>query len=163
MIVISDTSVISGLIIVGHVDILTKLFKEIYIPKAVKDELIHLTKFQTEVLAFFDNQHIHTVEPQSSSLLNELLLILDKGEAHAICLFFEIKADLLCIDEKKGRIIAEQFDIRITGLLGLLILAKQKGLIPNVRQVMDKLQSQAGFWIGKSLYNKVLLRSNERQ
>ncbi len=65
------------------------------------------------------------------------------------------------IDEKKGRVIAEQLEIKVTGLLGILLLAKQQKLINSVKQIMDKLKSEAGFWIGQSLYDKVLQEAHE--
>ena len=65
------------------------------------------------------------------------------------------------IDEKKGRTIAEQLEIKVTGLLGILLLAKQGNIIDNVKQIMDDLKSKAGFWIGKSLYEKVLQKAYE--
>lgn len=61
---------------------------------------------------------------QDTHLLQELLLSLDEGEAASIILAIEKQADYLIIDESEGRKSAQKFNIRITGLLGVLVHAK---------------------------------------
>lgn len=86
---------------------------------------------------------------------------LDPGEAHAIALAIELQADDLLIDERLGRREALQFGLSIIGILGILIVAKQRNLIPTVRPVMDALIDRAGFRVSPQLYQQVLNRSNE--
>lgn len=86
---------------------------------------------------------------------------LDKGEAEAIALALELKADALIIDELKGRNKAEQVGLRIIGLLGTLVEVKKEGLIPAVKPLMDDLVSKAGFKIRPALYQQVLKISGE--
>jgi len=69
----------------------------------------------------------------SSSLLTTLLAFLDKGEAEAIALAVEVDADLILLDESDARRIAELYNFRKTGLLGVLINAKQQGRIQSVK------------------------------
>jgi len=162
MIIISDTSIISGLIIVGRIDLLTSIFTEIVVPEVVKEELLQLSDYKSEVKWFFNNEQIQLAKPKQEGFYKELLELLDKGEAQAIALAVELKADLLLIDEKKGRIIANQLDLNITGLLGLLLLAKQRNIIKSVKQIMDDLIRKSGFWIGKKLYRTVLQKAEEQ-
>ena len=73
----------------------------------------------------------------------------------------EIEADLLLIDERKGRIVANRLEVNHIGLLEILIKAKREGLIPAVGLIMDDLKSKAGFWIGEDLYNYVSQAAGE--
>lgn len=68
-------------------------------------------------------------EASNGLKVSELEAQLDSGEAESIVLALEVKASYLLMDEKKGRAIAKKEGIKIIGLLGILILARQNGLI----------------------------------
>lgn len=91
----------------------------------------------------------------------KLLKTLDPGEAEAIVLAIELKADALLIDEKKGRKIAQEHGIIITGLLGILVDAKEEKLLRNVKPVLDKLVFEIGFRISPGLYQDILKKIKE--
>ena len=81
---------------------------------------------------------------------------MDAGEAEAIALALEIKADYLIIDELKGRHKAEALGLRIVGLLGLLIQAKHAGYLTAIKPVLIELREKAGFRIHEALCKRVL-------
>lgn len=72
-----------------------------------------------------------------------------------------MKADLLLIDERIGRESAQHFDLNYVGLIGVLQSARQHGLIPAVRPLIDALRMHAGFWISDALYLRVLRDAGE--
>ncbi len=104
---------------------------------------------------------IETRQVANLTLATQIKSDLDNGEAEAIALAIELEADLLLIDEPKGRKIAAGYGLKYTGVIGTLIEAKSAGLIPFVKPILDDLISQAGFWVGKRLYLDVLQQVKE--
>src|SRR2546423_12344461 len=102
MIVVSDTSPVSGLLIIDRLFILQKLYSQVIIPPSVYSELIK--SFEPHLL----RQHDWIVVRKTSlqDHVNKLFQRLDLGEAEAITLSLELKSDFLLIDAKRGRRIA---------------------------------------------------------
>ena len=86
---------------------------------------------------------------------------LDRGEAEAIVLALELGADELLIDERLGRREASQRGLSLIALLGVLLVAKRRGLVVAIRSVIDDLIVQAGFRVSNQLYAKVLIAVGE--
>lgn len=158
MLVVSDTSAISNLIQVELLDILHQLYGQIIIPKAVYEELseIDSQKLHIDNLTWI---HIETIKNQE--FVHELENDLDKGESESIALAIELNADFLIIDELKGRKIAENLGIKIVGLLGSLLKAKEKGYLKTITPILEKLSNQAGFHINPQLKTHILKLANE--
>lgn len=89
-------------------------------------------------------------------MIHALRQDLDAGEAEAIALAIEQNADLLLMDERIGRAAAQHFDLPVIGLIGILIAAKQKKLLPEIKSNLDRLRRQAGFYISETLYQRIL-------
>lgn len=86
---------------------------------------------------------------------------LDPGEAEAIVLAIERRADVLLVDERLGRRTATEAGLKVTGLLGVVAKAKEAGLIERAKPVLDELLQVARFWIGPELYAEVLTALGE--
>lgn len=95
------------------------------------------------------------------TLARTLSVELDSGEAGAIACAIDLNASLLLIDEQHGRTVAQRLGLRVIGLLGVLIEAKHRGLIPAVRPLLDALINRAGFWVTRDLYVQVLRAAAE--
>lgn len=153
MIVVSDTSPITALITIQHIHLLCQLYGEVKIPPAVAEELF---AYHTELPSF-----IQTVPVGDIPLLTELKLHLDPGEAEAIVLAKEIHADLLLIDESLGREAARHEHLPVIGLMGVLLIAKKKGLVSLLAEIIERLESEAGFYLSRPVKERVLAAAGE--
>ena len=153
MIVVSDTTPLISLLKINRIDLLEKLFGDVLIPQAVFDELeadeIRQKKFI--VVKPVNN-------PESASILKRAAG-LDQGESEAIVLSDELKADLLLMDEAKGRNVSAQMGLRIMGTIGILMAAYEEHELTSdeVRECVDGLQ-RAGRHIGQRHYQMLLSR-----
>lgn len=160
MIVVSDTSVVTNLISVDSLLLLKELYQNVIIPHAVYQELSALGG---DVLNQLDQDWIEVRSVESQIEVDEFQKSarLDRGESEAIFLAQQLNADLLLIDERRGRAAAQRLGIRITGLLGILVDAKANGLILAVRPVMDQLITDATFRVSPALYALILKTAQE--
>ncbi|MEQ1746280.1 MAG: DUF3368 domain-containing protein [Saprospiraceae bacterium] len=161
MIVVSDTSPISNLVLIGRLDILQNLFLQLVIPPKVLMEVQALQDFGVDTSTFEQADWIKVQSPQNAIEVSQLLSEINRGEAEAIVLAEETKAGLLLIDERLGWRVAQRKNIPTVGLLGCLIKSKKVGYIKRVKPVIDDLQSRAGFWVGEELIAKVLNTADE--
>jgi uncharacterized protein len=161
VIVVSNTSPIINLAAVGKLELLEALFGAILIPEAVAEEIVVKGAGQAGADAVSRAEWITTRSVINRLAVQSLRLELDPGEAESIILAQEQGADLLLLDERRARRVARQFGLPTIGLLGLLIEAKNRGLVENVKDVLDALQTIAGFWISTGLYDAVLLEAGE--
>lgn len=86
--------------------------------------------------------------------------IVDKGEASAIALAVETADCLLIIDDLKARNLAKRIGLNLTGTLGIILKAKQKGIINSVKPILQKLK-QTDFRISKNLELDIINESGE--
>ncbi|MEA5619182.1 DUF3368 domain-containing protein [Cronbergia sp. UHCC 0137] len=156
MIVISNTSPITNLSAIGKINLLEQIYGEIIISSEVFEEL---TQWGDSIpgakeVKIFSWIKVKTIK--NINLVHSLRNKLDEGESSAIALALELNADWLIIDEQLGRQTAIEYNLKITGILGILIEAKRQGLIPLVKPILDDLINIAKFWVNPSLYNKIL-------
>jgi predicted nucleic acid-binding protein len=133
--VIADTGALISLGLTGQIHLIEKVFGEFYIATAVWNELKEYENpdFNRNLLSQLEKR---VVKIKSR---NHLSVIMDYGESESVILYEELNADYLLIDDNKARIIAESFDVKCIGSIGLLVIAKQKGLINGLRQIFEKV------------------------
>lgn len=163
MVVISNTACMSALARIGELRILQQLFGEVIIPNAVLLELLELRTFGLDTSCFSKSDWLKTKEPHSSKLLAGLLSNqkIDIGEAFAIALAVELKANWLILDDLNARQIATGLQINITGLGGILIQAKKSELISHIKPLLDRCISEANFRLSLPVYDKILQLAGE--
>ena len=163
MIIVSDTSPLSNLAIVGYVSLLKEIYTTVIIPQAVANELNNVNDEDMKIKQLLSLEWIQVQQIIDLQLVNRLRNEnnLDLGEAQAITLALELKADDLLIDERLGRREAVRLGLSITGVLGVLLVAKTRGLIASVKPIIDALITQANFRISDQLYEEVLRTANE--
>jgi predicted nucleic acid-binding protein len=88
---------------------------------------------------------------RNSAEARRMASVVDAGEAEAIELAKELHADRLLIDEGKGRRLAIQEGVPVIGLLGALLLAKRRGLIPSARALLQRLENEAGMYLSEAI------------
>lgn len=124
--VVADTSPINYLILIGHIELLPVLFAEVAVPRLVAIELGHADA--PEPVRQWISQppgwlEIHAIAARAAERG------LDEAEAAAISLAESLRAGLLLMDERAGVRVGRQRGLRVTGTLGLLDLAAQRGMI----------------------------------
>lgn len=160
MIVVSDTTPINHLILVGKIFILPELLGKVVIPTAVFEEL-QADKTPQEVKAFIENipEWLEVKKPQF--LFDEDLNDLDTGEREAITLAEELKADILLMDERSGREAAIRRNLPVAGTLSILERAAEKDLL-DFAETLQKLKTN-GFFVVPTLEKYFLERDENRK
>ncbi|MFN0172462.1 MAG: DUF3368 domain-containing protein [Bryobacteraceae bacterium] len=125
--VVSNTSPLNYLAVIDFVDLLPRLFSRVIIPLAVRQEL-EAPGAPEQALRLVQNKPEWLEVVSSPPIANARLWDLDPGEREAIAVALEIKADLVLLDEARGRGIGGKLGLRITGTLGLLDRALRDGL-----------------------------------
>lgn len=156
MIVVSDTSPVLALAAIEQLELLRFLFEEVVIPEAVNRELTHKNPDFLPLPSWLRSQRA-----SDQTLVTSLLAEIDLAEAEAKALAIELHADLLLIDERIGRKVAQQRGLAYTGLIGVLLEAKRRGYLPAVRPLLDDLFTKAGFRISMRLRKHTLTLAGE--
>lgn len=159
MIVISDTTPILSLLKAGRLQLLEKMYRTVVVPEAVYDELTGNSDYEEErkeieKCPFISVEKVHNVE--SVRILRDVTG-LDAGESESLILYGEKKADLLLIDERKGRNVAKKMSVELIGTAGILMLAFDEGL-PGPEEIRDTLKVllACDIRLSRRLCNKVL-------
>lgn len=162
MIVVSDTSPILNLARIGRLELLASLYQQVVIPAAVYAELTAAKRDLPFAIDPASMPWLAITTPKDHDRVQKLCEDLDAGEAEAIVLAIECHADLLLVDERRGRQIAITLGLTVTGLLGVLADAKLAGLIESAKPVLDELIQKARFWVGPDLYRAFLAELDEK-
>ena len=153
MIVVSNSSPLIALARISCLDLLQALYTQVFMPQAVHQEVVGLNQEREGAATIATASWLKVCMIQDSIAVKLLQEQLDRGESEAIVLALEISAQLLLIDEARGRRIAQSRGITHIGTIGILILAKRQKLIPSGTLLLDLL-SEIGFRMDSSLYKR---------
>jgi predicted nucleic acid-binding protein len=146
---VSNSSCLIGLEVAGCLGILEQLYGTIIVPDALAQECGGNLPAWVQV---------HSV--QNQAVARSLRLSLGAGEAEAIALSLERSAARVILDDKKARRTARQLNLPVTGTLAVLLRAKERSIIPSVRDIVDAL-IVANFRVSDALVQEVLKRAGE--
>jgi uncharacterized protein len=151
--VVSDTSPIRVLSYLSHLHLLAEFFDEVLIPPAVAHELETPESRAASVpLAQIPNCRMQA--PKDVVAIQRLEAELQLAEAEAIVLAQEFSAQLL-IDERAGRLVADRLGIAHLGVIGLLVRAKQKGILGNVIPLVLRAREELNFFVSDAVIDQV--------
>ena len=142
--IISNTSCIIVLDNINLLYILKELYGKIYITEEV------LKEYGKPV-----GDWVIVNKVKNSNYTKILNTILDLGESSTIALSLELDNNTMILDDLKARKVVKEMNLSITGTLGVIVKAKQKGIIKSISAVLDKLKQQ-NFRISKDLENKLM-------
>lgn len=152
--IIGDSSALVALATMDRLDLLEKIFGKLYVPQAVYDEVSISYKAQSIKLKEFLANKVEVVNLDISKMG------LGQGELEAIALYKHKRADFLLIDDRRAKNFAKLNGVNVIGSLGVIILAKDKGLIEFIRDDLEKLLN-SNLFISQNLIEKVLLEVGE--
>jgi hypothetical protein len=162
LILVSDASPIISLSAVALLDLVEQMYGRVLLPEAVYQEILRGSPGQPGIEEIRSATWLLARPVQNELLCRALEGELDPGEAAAIALAVETDADLLLIDERRGRQAAIRLGLKVLGTLGLLIEAKRRGLLPAVAPVLRDLLEKVGFRVSERLYLSVLTEAGEQ-
>jgi predicted nucleic acid-binding protein len=148
-VVISDTACLIALDKIGHLSLLRSLYGSVLITPTIADEFHGILP-----------DWIQVREPANTPLQIFLEETIDAGEASAIALAVEIKDCYLILDDLRARKVASGLGLTFTGTLGIIAIAKKRGIIPSARYLFEKLR-ETDFWISDKFFQQLLTELGE--
>lgn len=159
MIVISDTTPILSLLKAGKLDLLKILYQRVVVPEAVYDELTANADYKDEKEKILNCSFLSVEKVSNVESVNILRNVtgLDAGESESLILYGEKKADLLLMDERKGRGVAKKMSVQYVGTMGVLMQAFDESIVTaeEIRKILEMLLA-SDIRLSQKLCNKVL-------
>jgi len=155
-----DSSVLIALARIGQLDLLHQLADTIHVPDGVYEEVANQGPVRPGTSELDQLHWILRRRVSDQPSVNALLSRFGRGEAEAIVLAAEVQADFVILDDATARSVAEQKGQAVVGTLGLLVHAKERGLIERVAPIMNELM-ESGFYVDNRLYRTILKQAGE--
>jgi len=154
-----NTSVLQYLHSIGLIDILKTLFGKVYITQEVSLEIERGKQQGVNLPNLDESGYIKVIDTNMGNLI-DIVRDLGKGEASLILLGMKNPESLVILDDQLAREVARSLNIKITGTVGLLIMAKEKGIIKAVKPYLDNMIN-TGFYLAPAHRLLILSKVNE--
>lgn len=159
--IVCDSTTLIGLAKIGNLELLEKIFGEIFVPNAVFVEVVDRGKGRPGTKEVQDARWIRKRSVKDNRTVEMLVAEMGRGEAEVLVLGKELNANWLILDDERARNSAQSAEFHIIGLGGILLLAKQLGFIPAVKPLLDQLESK-NFRLGIRVRKEILKKANEK-
>ncbi|MEW9093576.1 MAG: DUF3368 domain-containing protein [Clostridiaceae bacterium] len=162
--IVCNSSPIIGLSVIGKLNLLWEVFDEVIIPAEVYREVVEANSqdnYGAKDLREAINQgNIAIYNVKNKTLVDDLYGKLHRGEIEVIVSAKELEITDVVIDEKAARGFAETMLLQSIGIIGVLIIAKKKGKIKEIKKYLDLL-IKSNYRISKKLYENALRKADE--
>lgn len=158
---VSDSSILISLSQIGQLELLREMFSEVFIPEEVYNEVVTKGGDRAGAINVKNAGWIKVSKVKNVRLSHLLGESLDSGEAEAIALALELKADIVLLDERDARKKAKNQGLKVLGVIGVLVWGKKKGRIKLLRPVLETLIKN-NFRISEELFSRVLDEVGEK-
>ncbi|MBW4463186.1 MAG: DUF3368 domain-containing protein [Nodosilinea sp. WJT8-NPBG4] len=156
MTIVSDASSLGSLALIDYLWLLEALYGTVVISEVVARELATAKNARIQAVLSVSWVKVQVPTEGAIATIQQQGQQFDLGETQTLALALQLNADELLINERRGRQVAQALGLSAIGIVGIVIVAKQRALIPSVRRVMDALVELAGFRISHQLYQKIL-------
>jgi predicted nucleic acid-binding protein len=156
MTVVADASPLIALARIGRLALLHSVFGRLLLPEAVWREVVEAGMAKPGAGEVWRAGWIERRSVRDAGLVALLRHNLGAGESEAIVLAREAGADLVLLDDRMGRAAATRLGLRVVGLVGVLVEARERGLLPDPETVANELHQAAGFWLSNDLREIVI-------
>jgi len=157
VIIVCDSSPLIFLFSGDRIDRLGSLLGTVIIPPAVREEVFGASTGRALSMPDF----IHVADTSTETAVRFLQMSLHAGEREAIALELNRGIERIILDDKQARETADRLGLRVIGTIGLLILAKDKGLIIEARPLIIQMMDRINFRIAPAVLNRALAHLNE--
>jgi len=155
LIVVADSGPLIHLSLIGRLDLLSGLYGKILIPDLVYNEVVKSGEGLPGSLEVAGADWIAVENHHPDDLFRLLRGELDAGEAAAITLAIDRQAEWFLSDDRPARLAAERLGLKVCGTVGILVTAKNQGLVARVAPLLLRLRKE-GVWLGEELVKRVL-------
>lgn len=158
--VICDAAVLIGLAKIGKLNLLEKLYEKIYIPWGVYNEVVVRGRCRPGAEEIDQAKWVGKIKVKDRIAVNLLVSEFGQGESEVLVLGKELKADWLILDDARARTAAISAGYRVIGLAGILLLAKQRNLIEDIKPLFDELVDK-NFRLSDKIMQTILEKAGE--
>lgn len=146
--IVSNTGPLIGLAKIKQISLLKDIAEAVFTPPMVHRELLGKVGDESQEIDYALSGFIRVTDPKPLAPATELAIAdLDEGEKQAIGLASTVAGDiLLLLDDRAGRAVAKKLNIPTMGLVTFLLLAKERGLVANIGQLIEELRNK-GYWL----------------
>lgn len=157
MLIICDTNIIIDFSRLKRLDILKDTFNEITLTSEVMEELLagEDVKPGKSDIEMAINDWIKVKNIKDKFAMEGMMMHIGKGEASSIILYKEASADFFAVNDLKARGVAHALELNVIGMLGILRIAKDRGILKKIKPILDELKD-IGAYINNNLYTRIL-------